>query len=39
MGNIAPVNNAPEIRRVLFFTLILNSGVSLAKKRPGFLTG
>jgi len=38
MGIIAPVNNAPQIRKALVLTLILNFGVSLAKILYGYLT-
>ncbi|MDP3049482.1 MAG: cation diffusion facilitator family transporter [Thermodesulfovibrionales bacterium] len=38
MGNVAPVNNAPQIRKVLIFTLILNLLVSLAKVIYGYIS-
>lgn len=38
MGNVAPVNNAPQIRKVLIFTLILNLLVSLAKVIYGYMS-
>jgi len=38
MGSITPVNNAPLIRKVLIFTLILNSVVSLAKVIYGYIS-
>jgi len=38
MGNVAPVNNAPAIRKVLIVTLALNVAVSLAKVIYGYMT-
>ncbi|MBI4684500.1 MAG: cation transporter [Nitrospirae bacterium] len=38
MGSVAPVNNAPRIRKVLLYTLILNVAVSLAKVFYGYIT-
>ncbi|TAL24521.1 MAG: cation transporter [Nitrospirae bacterium] len=38
MGVIAPVNNAQQIRRVLLYTLVLNSGVALAKVVYGYIS-
>lgn len=38
MGTIAPVNNALHVRRVLLYTLVLNSCVALAKVIYGYIT-
>ena len=38
MGTIAPVNNVQQIRRVLLYTLILNTGVALAKVIYGYMS-
>ncbi|MDO9288256.1 MAG: cation diffusion facilitator family transporter [Thermodesulfovibrionales bacterium] len=38
MGNVAQVNNAPQIRKVLILTLILNVAVSLAKVIYGYMS-
>jgi len=38
MGNTALINNAPRIRRVLIYTLILNSAVSVAKIIYGYIS-
>ena len=38
MGNVALVNNAPAIRKVLIATLVLNVAVSLAKVIYGYMT-
>ncbi len=38
MGSITPINNAPQIRRVLLYTLILNSSVAVAKVIYGYIT-
>ena len=38
MENVAPVNNAPAIRKVLIATLALNVAVSLAKVIYGYMT-
>jgi cation diffusion facilitator family transporter len=38
MGTVAPVNNAPQIRKVLILTLGLNVAVSLAKVIYGHMT-
>ena len=38
MGNVAPVNNVLQIRKVLIATLALNVAVSLAKVIYGYMT-
>lgn len=38
MGSIASIDNVSQIRRVLLYTLVLNSGVSLAKIIYGYMS-
>lgn len=38
MGSIAPINNAHRIRRVLLYTLVLNSCVAIAKVIYGYIS-
>ncbi|MEW6109259.1 MAG: cation diffusion facilitator family transporter [Nitrospirota bacterium] len=38
MGTVAQVNNAPQIRKVLILTLVLNSVVSVAKVIYGYMS-
>jgi len=38
MGSISITNNAPQIRKVLIYTLILNSAVAMAKVIYGYIT-
>lgn len=38
MGSIASIDNVSRIRRVLLYTLVLNSGVSLAKLIYGYMS-
>ncbi|MCX5716998.1 MAG: cation diffusion facilitator family transporter, partial [Nitrospirae bacterium] len=38
MGSIASIDNMSQIRRVLLYTLVLNSGVSLAKIIYGYMS-
>lgn len=38
MGSIAPIDNVSQIRRVLLYTLVLNSGVSMAKIIYGYMS-
>lgn len=38
MGNVAPVNNAPQIRKVLLYTLVLNAAVAIAKVIYGYMS-
>ena len=38
MGSLAITNNAPQIRRVLRYTLVLNAAVAIAKVIYGYIT-
>ena len=38
MGNVAPVNNVPQIRKVLLYTFALNAAVAIAKVIYGYIT-
>ena len=38
MGNVAPVNNVLQIRKVLLYTFALNAAVAIAKVIYGYIT-
>lgn len=38
MGNVAPVNNVTQIRKVLLYTFALNAAVAIAKVIYGYIT-